>query len=106
MPPDGRVKPFVRRARAGRPTSNDAGQARVRCGAGNAAALGHGLAGDLLDVRGESDGSRRADGHPDTVGMDGTFRGLELSDTRRVEASRNEYADVLESRPIKPGSHL
>src|SRR5438477_733016 len=74
---------------------------RVRRRARDAAALGHRLAADLLDVRGESDGGRGADRHADPIRMDGALGGLELADARRIQAAGDEDAYVLEACEVE-----
>src|SRR5579864_1498661 len=93
-------------ARAGRSPSDHTRQARVWRGARNAPALGQRLAVDLLDVSGECDRLRGADRHADTVRMDRTFRGLELADSRGVETTRDEDADVVEAGQVESGADL
>src|SRR5258708_28908492 len=86
--------------------SDHARQARVRRGSGDAAALGHGLAVDLLDVSGEGERRRGADRHPDAIGMDGALGGLETADPLRIEPAGHEYADGVEPGPVAPGADL
>src|SRR4029077_17677049 len=106
MPPAAGEIASFRRARAGRPCSNHALETGIRSRPWDAAALGHRLAVELLDVGREGDGRRGADRHADPIRMNGALRRLELADALGVEAARDEDADVLETREVEARAHL
>src|SRR5437867_12646366 len=81
-------------------------QALVRLRTWDAAALGHRLARDLLDVGRERDRGRGADRHADAVGVDRTLGRLELADAVGVEPARDEDPDVVEPGLVEPRPHL
>src|SRR6266513_4498004 len=86
--------------------SDDADEARAVRDAWNATALGHRFARDLLDIGGERNRRRGADRHPDAIGVDRALRGLELTDPRCVQSSRDEYPDVAEPGLVEPSPDL
>src|SRR4029077_7507986 len=85
---------------------DDADEAGVGRDARDAATFCHRLSAALLYVRGEGDRGGGADRHADAIGMDRAFGGLELADPLRVQASRDEDADVVEPGLVEPRADL
>src|SRR5438034_4371930 len=74
---------------------NDASQARVGCGAGDAASFRDRFACDLLDVGSESYGRRSGDRHPDAVGVHRRLGRFELADALDSEPAGHVDPDAL-----------